>query len=59
MKMGETGCEVVCGVPTTPAVKGQMRRETTVQGHLRTIFSDDKLRTHCTQKTNGCPSTFS
>ena len=24
-KMKETGCKVICGTPTTPAVKGQMR----------------------------------
>ena len=23
-KMEETWCEIICGVPTTPAVKGQM-----------------------------------
>ena len=26
-KMEETGCEIICGAPTTLAVKGQMRRE--------------------------------
>ena len=24
-KMGETGCEIMCGAPTTLAVKGEMR----------------------------------
>ena len=24
-KMGETGCEIICGAPTTLAVKGWMR----------------------------------
>ena len=24
-KMEETGCEVICGAPTTPAVKGKVR----------------------------------
>ena len=24
-KMDETGCEVICGVPTTSAVKGQVK----------------------------------
>ena len=26
-KMDETGCEIICGAPTTHAVMGQMRRD--------------------------------
>ena len=34
-KMEETGCEIICGAPTTLAVKGQMRRERSV--HLSAL----------------------
>ena len=29
--MKETGCEVICGAPTTPAVKGQVKVKTKSQ----------------------------
>ena len=43
-KMEETGCEVICGAPTTPAVKGQVK-----EGEGESI----KNNTMCTLK-NAC-----
>ena len=35
--MEDTGCEIICGAPTTLAVKGQMMMMTSAHGHLTTV----------------------
>ena len=37
-KMEETACEVICGAPTTPAVKGQMQAKVKVGMQLRMLL---------------------
>ena len=38
-EMEETGCEVICGAPTTPAVEGQVKvKQSVALCRVKTLF---------------------
>ena len=58
-KIEETGCEIICGAPTTLAVKGLMM--TMILGMHTFIFLDELLQlwfrlTFVERHVDGCPS---